>query len=156
MNGNMAASSRRLGAGWAIIVLLQVLLCTCCCGEENGKMRDVASRSRLTRLYSPTSRLTVLHCAGFSKELYTIVIQEGDPAGTRVADVQYSGSGTVYLVGVGSGDYELQANGTIVTRETVRSDQAGDIELTVVATEVVGLEVLVNTAYVLVRVKATG
>lgn len=84
------------------------------------------------------------------------MIQEGDPAGTRVADVQYSGSGTVYLVGVGSGDYELQANGTIVTRETVQSDQAGDIELTVVATEVVGLEVLVNTAYVLVRVKATG
>ena len=150
----MAASSRHLGAGWAIAVLLQVLLCTCCSGEGNGKMRDVASWSRLTRLY--TSLFTILHCAGFSKELYTNVIQEGDPAGTKIADVQYSGSGTVYLIGVGSGDFELQANGTIVTQATVRSDQADDIELTVVATELVGVDVLVKTAYVLVRVKATG
>lgn len=84
------------------------------------------------------------------------MIQEGDPAGTKIADVQYSGNGTVHLTGVGSGDFELQANGTILTRDTVRSDQAGDIELTVVAIQVVGLNVLVNTAYVLVRVKATG
>lgn len=83
------------------------------------------------------------------------MVQEGDPEGTRIADVQYSGSGTVHLTGVGSGDFEL-TNGTIVTAGVVRGDQAGDIELTVVASEVVGLEVLVTRVYVLVRVKATG
>ena len=82
-------------------------------------------------------------------------MQEGDPEGTRIADVQYSGSGTVDLTGVGSGDFEL-TNGTIVTAGVVRDDQAGDIELTVVASEVVDQEIMLTRVYVLVRVKATG
>lgn len=84
------------------------------------------------------------------------MIREGDPAGTKITDVRYFGGGEVFLTGVGSGDFELQANGTIVTRGVVRDDQAGDIELTLVGIEVSGLEVLVTTAVVLVKVKATG
>lgn len=100
--------------------------------------------------------LDVLLPPGFSQELYTGVIQEGDPAGTKIADVQYNGSGSVHLTGIGSGDFELQANGTVVTRGVVRGNQAGDIVLSVVATRIVGFEVLVTTAFVLVKVKATG
>lgn len=104
----------------------------------------------------PVLVLDVLLPPGFSQELYTGVIQEGDPAGTKIADVQYNGSGTVHLTGIGSGDFELEANGTIVTLGVVRSDQAGDIELSVVAIKTVELEVLVTTAFVMVKVKATG
>ena len=84
------------------------------------------------------------------------MIQEGDPAGTRITDVLYMGGGDVVLTGVGSEDFELLANGTIVTGGVVRGDQAGDIELTVVAIEISGVEVLVTTAFVLVKVKAAG
>ena len=82
------------------------------------------------------------------------MVQEGDPAGTKIVDVQYRGSGTVHLTLFGSEDFELLANGTIVTAGVVRGDQAGDLELTVLA--VVELEELVTRVYVLVRVKATG